>query len=165
MSTTTNTFRPFPHAGACADCREAERCNVCGASTRPAVCTNGHCMLCHAAVCSTDERHTWGTPEARDLRARAAFGLVRITDPHATCGCRIAGPLGIGAVLGESPVRRLAGPEGYYGLSLCKLHGRAADLRDALARVLDWSRNPEPDALQAATLWDEVATLLDEVGA
>lgn len=54
-----------------------------------------------------------------------------------TCACRIAGPLGIGAVLGETPVRKLDGPEGYYGLSLCPLHAAAEDLLDVAQMLLD----------------------------
>lgn len=45
--------RPYPHPGACAECRADGRCNYCGhAITRFDSCTNGRCGDCHSAVCT-----------------------------------------------------------------------------------------------------------------
>lgn len=72
-----------------------------------------------------------------------------------TCACRIAGPLGIGAVLGETPGRKLAGPEGYYGLSLCPLHAAAPDLLAALEAFL---RAPSSGSAGPGSITIEVQT-------
>lgn len=47
------TVAPYPHQGACPECRKASRCNYCGKtkSFRDG-CTNGRCSTCHMGVCT-----------------------------------------------------------------------------------------------------------------
>lgn len=46
------------------------------------------------------------------------------------CACRIAGPLGIGAVLGEAPVVKIG--EAYYSVARCPMHEAAPAMLQAL---------------------------------
>jgi hypothetical protein len=59
---------PYPHEGACAGCRTAHVCNVCGSSYDghgAGHCTNGRCSACHNAHCTsggdTYPGHGFGT--------------------------------------------------------------------------------------------------------
>lgn len=58
---------PYPHRGGCQGCRDAHRCNHCGAPLTPGAwerCTNGRCRACHASVCTpggaTSPGHGYG---------------------------------------------------------------------------------------------------------
>lgn len=64
--------RAWPHAPACEECRESQRCNVCGSKiTRSTRCTNGRCPKCHAGVCTaggtTHPGHGFGTLPKREV--------------------------------------------------------------------------------------------------
>lgn len=56
---------PYPHEGACIECRTDRTCNFCGAKA-PAYqrCTNGRCVQCHRTVCTgggaSDPGHAFG---------------------------------------------------------------------------------------------------------
>lgn len=62
----------FPHPGGCPDCREAQRCNVCGCPFDPGHCTNGRCGACHRAWCSRGDGHTYRYPGGVTPKARLA---------------------------------------------------------------------------------------------
>lgn len=61
---------PMPHAAGCDGCRRARACSVCGGdATAGARCTNGHCLRCHAVVCTgggtVSDGHGAGSRAAR----------------------------------------------------------------------------------------------------
>lgn len=62
---TAPAVAPYPHEGACQECRAALDCNYCGGpALRATRCTNGRCSKCHATICTpggvTESGHGFG---------------------------------------------------------------------------------------------------------
>lgn len=50
---TRPKVNPYPHAGACAECRQRRECNYCGKALDRNRCTNGRCGSCHRDICTS----------------------------------------------------------------------------------------------------------------
>ena len=62
---------PYPHPGACPQCREARVCNYCGEALDAGRCTNGRCSTCHRRHCTPGEAHAFGKQGASHFEVRS----------------------------------------------------------------------------------------------